>query len=75
MSTPDSSWRTPVAQREADAKKLDAGRLGSQAAKAESVRMAGSGNGLMGKNLANILMILTVIAVGVLLGFLVMWAT
>ena len=45
MSTPDSSWRAPFGPREADAKRSEAERLGSQAAKAESIRMASRDTG------------------------------
>lgn len=65
MSTPDSSWRYPFGPREAEAKKAEAERLGTQAAKAESVRMAGWDIGT-GKSLVYLVLFATVVAVIVL---------
>jgi len=65
MSTPDSSWRVSFGPREADAKKVEAERLGFQAAKAESIRMEGRDIGTS-KSLVYLVLLVAVIAVIVL---------
>jgi len=65
MSTPDSSWRYPFGPREADAKRAEAERIGSQAAKAESVRMEGRDMGT-NKSLLYLILLAAVVVVIVL---------
>ena len=65
MSGDISSWRIPVAQKETEAKKLETEGLVAQAAKADSVRLAGR-EAATSRSLVYVVLIVAVVAVIVL---------
>ena len=66
ISTGDiSSWRIPVGQKEAEARRLETEGLVAQAAKADSVRLADR-DAVRGRSLVYLVLLIAVVAVIVL---------